>query len=59
MAELGDERFQILPPLLGGVDVAEKLPQSIREELVAEVMERHQLVQDVPPADKAALMRLI
>lgn len=50
VAELGDERFQILSSLLGRVDVPEKIPQRIREELVAEVMKGNQLVQDIPPA---------
>lgn len=38
MAELGNEGFQILPSLLWCVDVSEEIPQSIGEELVAEVM---------------------
>lgn len=50
VAELGNERLQIFPSLLWGVDVSEKVPQSVGKELVTEIMERHQLVQDVSPA---------
>lgn len=50
VAELGDERLQILSSLLWCVNVSEEVPQSVGEELVTEVMEGHQLVQDVPPA---------
>lgn len=49
VAELGDEGFQILSSLLRCVDVSEEIPQSVGEELVTEVMEGHQLVEDVPP----------
>lgn len=49
VAELGNERLQIFPSLLWGVDVSEKVPQSVGKELVTEIMERHQLVQDVSP----------
>lgn len=50
MAELCDEGLQILSSLLGGVDVSEEVPQSVGEELVAEVVEGHQLIQDIPSA---------
>ena len=50
VAELGDEGFQILSSLLWRVDVPEEVPQGVGEELVAEVMQGHQLVQDIPPA---------
>lgn len=50
VAELGDEGLQVLAALLGGVNVAEELAQSVGQELVTEVVEGHQLVQDVPPA---------
>lgn len=50
VAELGDERLQVLAPLLRRVDVPEEIPQGIGQELVTEVVEGHQLVQDVPPA---------
>lgn len=49
VAELGDECFQIFSPLLWCMDMSEEIPQSIGEELVTEVMEGHQLVQDIPP----------
>lgn len=38
VGELGDERLQVLAPLLRGVDVPEEIPQCIRQELVAEVV---------------------
>lgn len=50
VAELGDEGFQILPSLFWCVDVSKEIPQSIGEELVTEIMEGHQLVQNIPPA---------
>lgn len=50
VAELGDERLQVLAPLLRRVDVPEEVPQGVGQELVTEVVEGHQLVQDVPPA---------
>lgn len=49
VAEFGDEGLQIFSPLLRGVDVSEKVPQRVGEELVTEIMKRHQLVQDVSP----------
>lgn len=49
VAELGDECFQILSSLLRCMDVSEEIPQSIGEELITEVMEGHQLVQNIPP----------
>lgn len=55
MAEFGDECLQILSPLLGSVDVSEEVAQRVGEELVAEVMESHQLIQDIAPADKRRL----
>lgn len=48
VAELGDEGFQILSSLLWCVDVSEEIPESVGEELVTEVMEGHQLIQDIP-----------
>lgn len=50
MAKLGDEGFQILSSLLWCMDVSEEIPQSVGEELVTEIMEGHQLVQDIPSA---------
>lgn len=50
LAELGNEGFQIFSSLLRCMDVSEEIPQSIREKLVTEVMEGHQLIQDIPPA---------
>lgn len=41
MAELGDEGFQILSSLLRRMDVSEEIPQSVRKELVTEVVEGH------------------
>lgn len=49
VTEFGDERLQVLASLLRGVDVSEEVPQSVRKELVTEIMKRHQLIQDVPP----------
>lgn len=42
--ELGDEGLQVLPTLLRGVDVPEEIPQRIGQELVAEVVQGHQLI---------------
>lgn len=50
VAELCDEGFQILSSLFWCVDVSKEIPQSIGEELVTEIMEGHQLVQNIPPA---------
>lgn len=50
MAELGNKGFQIFSSLLGRMDVSEEIPQSVGEKLVTEVMELHQLIQDIPSA---------
>ena len=50
VAELRDEGFQIFSSFLWCMDVSEEIPQSIGEELVTEIMEGHQLIQDIPPA---------
>lgn len=49
VAELGDQCFQVFSSLLWCVDVSEEVPQGIGQELVTEIMEGHQLIQDVPP----------
>lgn len=59
VAELGDEGLQILSSLFWRVDVPEEIAQSIGEELVAEIMEGHQLVQNIPPAHKHRLNGII
>lgn len=50
MAELGDEGLQVLSSLLWCMNMSEEIPQSIWEELVTEIVEGHQLIQDIPPA---------
>lgn len=49
VAKLRDEGFQIFSSFLWCVNVSEEIPQSIGEELVTEIMEGHQLIQDIPP----------
>lgn len=42
--ELGYECLQVLATLLGGVDVPEEISQRVGQELVAEVVQCHQLI---------------
>lgn len=47
--ELRYESLQVLPTLLGSVNVSEELSQCIWQELISEVVQRHKVIQNISP----------